>query len=366
MKLVITGGHHTGALPIIHKLKEKEPDIKIYWFGHKHSLIHDKNPTLEYQQITELGIPFVDLKAGKLYRTFNIGRLLKIPLGFFQALFLLLKIRPDIILSFGGYLAVPVVLAGWVLRIPSVTHEQTVVSGYANKLISRFAKKVLISWPQSAKYFPKEKIVHTGLAVRDSIFTMKSDAFTFANGLPTVYITAGKTGSHKINGAVLAQMEELLQTCNIIHQTGDYSEFNDFEKLLKKYNDIKAKAVGSYYARKFVDENEIGEAFNISNLVVCRAGAHIIADVLALEKPALLIPIPWVSHNEQNENAKVVVESGLGSILSEDNLAKLAQSVKEMLADIGRFKLRSSFSKDFIKPDSADLIIAELYKALAC
>ena len=138
MKIVITGGHHSSALPVINNLRERFSDVEIYWIGHRYSMKGDINPTLEYKEITDLGIPFFDLKAGKLYKTYNLGRLLKIPLGLVQATFLLLKIRPDVILSFGGYLAAPVVIAGNALRIPSLTHEQTVTAGYSNKLISFF------------------------------------------------------------------------------------------------------------------------------------------------------------------------------------------------------------------------------------
>ena len=87
----MTGGHHSSALPVIKKLKEKISDVEILWMGHKHSMQRDSNPTLEYIEITSLGIPFYDLKAGKVYKTYNIGRLLKVPLGFFQAFWFLLK-----------------------------------------------------------------------------------------------------------------------------------------------------------------------------------------------------------------------------------------------------------------------------------
>ncbi len=162
MRLVITGGHHSSALPVIKKLKETDPTLQIFWLGHKHSLKGDTHETLEYKEITSLGIPFYELKAGKVYKITSLSRLILVPFGFIQAFFILLSIKPDAILSFGGYLAVPVVVSGFFLGIPSVTHEQTVVAGYANKVIGWFAKKVLISWKASAKYFPAGKTVFTG------------------------------------------------------------------------------------------------------------------------------------------------------------------------------------------------------------
>ncbi len=156
MKIVITGGHHSSALPVIKELQEKYPEVQIFWFGHKFSAQGDKNPTLEFHEITALGIPFYHIHAGKFYRTLNPKRLAKIPYGFFQCLSLLIKLKPDAIMSFGGYLAVPAVLAGRLLGIPAITHEQTVVAGWANRLISKVVQKVLISWQESAKFFPNQ------------------------------------------------------------------------------------------------------------------------------------------------------------------------------------------------------------------
>lgn len=359
MKIVITGGHHTSAIPVIKELK-KNPDIKIFWVGHKYSVEGDKNPTLEYRELTALKIPFYNLKAGKLYRTKNLLRLLKVPLGVFQAFFLLLRIRPSVILSFGGYIAAPVVFAGWLFGIPSVTHEQTVVVGYANKFIARFAKKVLITWEESRKYFPGKNVVLVGLPLRKEIFKMSSNNLNLNPNLPTIYVTAGKTGSHAINETVLEAMPELLQISNVIHQSGDISMFNDYDKLLEKSQAVDAP--GKYNLRKFVLEGEVGEIFTKTNLVVGRSGAHTIYELLALEKPAVLIPIPWVSHNEQFANAAMLYKAGLARILEEKDLSpkSLIAAVKVALENLGFMKLRNTQIKNSIIPNSAGLIVNEL------
>lgn len=320
MKVAITGGHHTSALPVIDELKNKISDIELVWFGHRHSMKGNKNDTLEYGDITTLGIPFIDLKAGKFYKTLDPIRLLKIPFGFFQALYHLFRMRPDVILSFGGYLAVPVVIAGWFLGIPAVTHEQTVVSGYANKLIAKFAKKILVSWEESAKHFPQGKVLYTGLPLRRELFEVSSDSFDINPDLPTIYITAGKTGSHKINLVVKEVLPKLLEVCNVIHQCGSHSEFNDHDALAEIYEGIDGSCSGKYFLRRFVLNDEIGEVFAKAGLFVCRAGAHTVKEILTFKKQAILIPIPWVSHNEQFENAKLVEQAGLGAILEESDL----------------------------------------------
>ncbi len=359
MKLVITGGHHSSALPVIEALRLRIPDLDIVWFGHKHSVKGDTNDTLEYKEVSQLGIPFYELQAGKLYKTFDPIRLLKVPFGVLHALFLLNKLKPDLILSFGGYLAAPTVLAGSILGIKSVTHEQTVVVGYANKFIARFVDKIFISWPQSKIYFAEDKTVLTGIPLRKDIFEKRSSSFSVNNDMPTVYITAGKSGSHTINTIVKDCLKDLLGIANVIHQTGDVSTFNDFDELVAQYSAIETTVSGRYFIRRFVYSDEIGEAFSVSSLIVSRSGAHITSEILASEKPALLIPIPWVSHNEQFENARIVKNSGLGVILDEATLsAELLLSVlKEMLSNISSYKIKDSSFKNYIRTDASDLIV---------
>lgn len=361
-KLVITGGHHTSALPVIKLLQQLYPDLNLTWFGHKATLLNETATTLEYLEISALGIDFVELHAGKLYRTYNLKRLLKIPFGFVQAFWLLIKIRPVLILSFGGYLAAPVVIAGKLLGIPSITHEQTVTLGYANKIIAKFADKIMISWPSSAVYFPKAKVVYTGLPLRSEITTVLSTNFSKLNPkLPTIYITGGKTGSRVLNFAVLEALKDLLTMANIIHQCGTSSLYDYVGLLTAKYSNLKSSSVtkGIYYPTTFVTLNEIGEVFAKCDLVVSRAGAHIVCEILALEKPSLLIPIPWVSHNEQTENAKLVKTSGLGEIMLESDLtpANLTSQVEVMLKNLSQYTLKDKAVKPVFSSNSAAKIV---------
>ncbi len=171
MKVVICGGHVTCALAVIEELK-KHPRMEIFFLGRLHPMEGDSSLGLEYQLISAAGIPFYPLITGRLQRKFTrytIPSLFKIPIGFFQALFLLLKIKPDVICSFGSYLAVPPVLVGWFLQIPIITHEQTTVSGLSNKIIAKFAKIIAVSWPSSLSHFPPNKVILTGNPIRKEI-----------------------------------------------------------------------------------------------------------------------------------------------------------------------------------------------------
>lgn len=363
MKIVITGGHHSSALPVIEQFRVKYPGTEIYWFGHRFSVKGDKNDTLEYREITALGIPFYNLKAGKVYKTFNIIRLLKVPFGFFQALCWLKKIRPDVILSFGGYLAVPTVIAGWLIGIPSITHEQTVVIGYANKVISKFAKKICVGWKESEKYFPAGKVVYSGVPIRRAVFEKRSNSFEPGNNLPFIYVTAGKTGSHLLNDVIKEALPELLAFANVIHQCGDNSKYNDYEQLEGIYNQVDSLSEGKYFLRRFVLDDEIGEAFNRACLVISRSGAHTVTELLALEKPALLIPIPWVSHNEQWENANMLKGYGLAEIIEEKNLSEesLLAGIKKMLANLMTYKLKDERARQLVNLNAGEIIADETF-----
>ncbi len=346
MKIIVTGGHHTSAFAVIDKLVEHDSSIEIFWFGHKHSMRGDVNVSAEYKDVNLRGIKFYDIQAGKFYKVHSLGELVKIFKGFVNSFKLLRSLKPDGILSFGGYISVPVVVAGFFLGIPSVTHEQTVVVGLANKVISHFVKRIFVSWNKSLSYFPKNKTLLTGIPLRQEIFQAKSQRFSFKDDLPIVYITGGKQGSHRINENVMPVLRQILGFANVIHQCGSTSLYNDFVTLERLKEAFPEELRHRYYVVEYIGSEFIGEAYSKAVMVVTRAGANTVSELTALKKPALLIPISWVSHNEQYENAKMMEDSGLGRILHEETLspALLVREIKQMLDGINSYKLKDSFS----------------------
>lgn len=364
MNIVFTGGHHNSALEVARHIMELRPDIKVIWLGHKHSSIYDKSISAEYKEVTNAGIEFKDLKAGKVYKTFQPMHWLRLPLGFIQSFYYLIKYKPELIVSFGGYLAVPVVLMGWLLRIPAVTHEQTYVAGVANRVVSKFAKKIFTTWPASNKYFDPQKTVLTGLPIRKSIFKNDPKLFVFKNNLPVIYIVGGKQGSHLINLAVKEALPDLLKIANVIHQTGSTSTLKDFEMLSKTKEELPKNLKENYILREYVFEDEIGSAFNGADLVVSRSGAHTIYELSALGKPAILIPIPWTSHNEQAENAKMLAEKGIAVVLpqSELNGKNLMEKINLILNKKSEFLAAADKFKQGIDLNVTDKIAREIFK----
>ncbi len=322
--VVFTGGHHTSALVVAQALSQR--GWKVVWLGHRRSMWGDQADSAEYTEVTAAGIEFYNLWAGKFYHTYNPLKLLLIPVGFIHSLLLLVWIRPAAIVSFGGYLAVPVVLCGWSLGIPAVTHEQTVVVGWANRLIAKFATKVALAWPSSLAHFPADKAVYVGLPMRPEIVALRRRASTKKVYEPiTVYITGGKQGAHVINELIFDNLQRLVPKYHLIHQTGSSTVYGDL---------TRASQINVPFYQSFgFDSKKAMQALQKADVVVSRAGAHAVYELGLLGKRCVLIPIPWVSHQEQHRNAQVLVEAGGGVILEQDQL-----SLKNLVAAIEQAK----------------------------
>lgn len=324
-KILVTGGHLTPAIAVITELKKRGYQ-NFRWVGHKYNQAGNKMLSPEFQTIKMLDIDFVNLKTGKIIRSRDlksfiesIKQLFLIFWGLIRSFFIILSYRPAIVLSFGGYLAVPIVFWAKIFRIKIITHEQTIVTGSANKFIAKLANKVLISWENSRKYFNPQKTILTGNPIRRDIFKSKSETLTsgFNKDFPTLLIYAGNQGSHEINFRVFEIIKELLQDFNVIHQTGNSTVTNDFNKAKEIRNSLNSIHRDRYTVRDYILPNEIGEALNKSDIILSRAGANSISEILALGKISILIPIPWASHDEQTKNAELVASTGLGYILKQ-------------------------------------------------
>ncbi|MFH1895884.1 MAG: UDP-N-acetylglucosamine--N-acetylmuramyl-(pentapeptide) pyrophosphoryl-undecaprenol N-acetylglucosamine transferase [bacterium] len=320
MKIVISGGHHNSALAVVGELN-KLGRHQYLWLGHRHSVWGDTSDSAEYKEVTAYGIPFVDLKAGKLYKTFNPVKLIRLPRGLFNAFYHLLKFKPDRVLSFGGYLAAPVALAAWVLQIPVFTHEQTSVVGWSNRLIGKLARQVFVTWPESAKYFPRDKVVVTGLPLRKELINLKPNQEPRTkNQDRRIYITGGKQGSDTINQVVKEALPELLKQYHIIHQCGAVSFLDSKVRLKEAVSHLPENLQKNYQVDDYFYAQELAKVLERAGFVICRGGAHTIYEMAYLAKPCIVIPIPWVSHQEQLKNAQILQKAGSAIILEEKDL----------------------------------------------
>lgn len=319
MKIVICGGHLSPALALIGQL-QKEKELDIIFFGRKFATEGSLNTSSEFKEIGNLNVRFINITAGRLSRRLTLNALksyLKIPFGFIQSILYLLIIRPKLIVSFGGYLSLPVVFCGWLLGIDSICHEQPVVPGLANKINSLFAGKVFVSWPDSAKYFPENKTRVIGNLTRQDLFKTESQnqkIISFVKNNPDyILVTGGNQGSHFINNLIFTSAK-FLNKFPIFHILGTANYKNDHQKS----QNIDRK---NYYSCDFVESKDIGVVFNNAKFVVGRSGANTVWEVAALGKPALFIPLPHAASGEQFENAMVLQNAGSAAIYDQKDLS---------------------------------------------
>jgi UDP-N-acetylglucosamine--N-acetylmuramyl-(pentapeptide) pyrophosphoryl-undecaprenol N-acetylglucosamine transferase len=353
--VVFTGGHHNSSLVIAKELKKE--GYRVAWIGHKFNSRHDKSFSAEYQEVTATNIPFYPLKTGKFYRHFNPIEYLKIVFGFFQSFSFLLKIRPALIVSFGGYLSVPVVITGWLLGIPSITHEQTVVAGWANKAISPFVKKILLTHQSSVKKFPLKKTIHVGLPLEEELLDIQKLKKKFSP--PLLFITCGKQGSHIINQSVFPIIPKLVEHFTIVHQIGSNSLSKDADKA-RRIKDSLGFYKNRYQAAPYYFGREYATYLTSANLVISRSGAHTTYKIAYLQKHSILIPIPWVSHNEQMGNATLAKKFAPITILPEADLSPetLLQAINETQ------KLTVPKTKDSLPIDAKEKILKHIKEYL--
>lgn len=306
--IVFTGGHHNSTLEVA-KAAQKE-GYRTLWLGHKFNQGDNKSLSGEYQEVSLAKIPFVELKAGRFYRKISLLEIIKIVFGFFQSFYYLLKYKPDIIFSSGGYMSVPVVITGYLLRIPSITHEQTVVSGWANKAVSPFVKKILLTHQSSLVNFHQDKSVVVGMPIRDDLLN-EHNSKVFHPKL--LYITCGKQGSHLINEAIFPLVPELVKNFTVVHQVGANVLTKDLDRARRVKERLGVLSSRYQFAPYFLGKDS-STYLRSSDIVISRAGAHIIYELVLLNKKAIIIPISWVSHNEQELNANLAKEV-IGSLV---------------------------------------------------
>lgn len=387
MRLVVTGGgsggHLSPALAVIEELKkrfkEKNLPLEILFIGGNLGMEGARGSSVEQTILPPTGIPYVFISAGKLQRRFSfssLGLLWGAIPGFFQSFYHLLKFKPDVIFATGGFVTVPAVASAWLLRIPIIIHEQTAAVGLANKIAGLFARIVAISFLVSQKEFNPRKTVLTGNPVRPKILAVRQDRREWlqvnvqrgvpsqASQAPSLYVTGGALGSHLINETIMGILPNLLQKHRVVHQCGDNGKFKDYEKLMQLKESLPEILKSHYSILKYVDEEELAKIYAEARLAISRAGANTVNELLILGIPAILIPIPWVTNNEQYKNARVLVNAGLGSIIPEDELTP-----QRLLSEIESFEKREEeFQKISVKllsqdiPESAKMIAEMIYE----
>ncbi len=345
-KVAICGGHLTPALALIEKLEAKG-QIEIIYFGRRYSAEGTKNLSAEYKVISGKDIKFISMTAGRLQRKFtrySIWALAKIPIGFIQSFYFLIKTRPVVVVSFGGYVSQPVVLTAWLLGIKCITHEQSAVPGLANRINSIFCDRVLLSWPQSQGKFKSKKTMVIGNPVRSDVY--KTEAVSkkikdfISQSQNLIFVTGGNQGSHFINRLIFSALPAL-SNYHVLHQVGTVNHKGD----LNKAGELSSE---NYLPVDYLTSADFGAAINKALIVISRSGANTIWELATLAKPAILIPLPTSASGEQLENARILEEAQSAVIINQEATepGTLIDKIKLIKKDYENFKSRAlSFSK---------------------
>ena len=308
-RIILTGGgtagHVTPNIALLPGLKALGYDI--HYIGSYNGI--------EKELIEQFGIPYHGISSGKLRRYFSLQnftdpfRVLK---GFGEAKKIIKTLKPDVIFSKGGFVSVPVVVAGKQCHVPTIIHESDMTPGLANKLAIPSASKVCCNFPETLDHLPKEKAVLTGSPIRQELLSGSRQAALEFCGLtpdkPVILIVGGSLGSVIVNNAIREVLPELLKDFQVIHLCGK-------GKVDESLKDLKGYVQFEYI------KNELKDLFALSDIVISRAGANAICEIMALHKPNLLIPLSVkASRGDQILNARSFERQGFSVVLEEEEM----------------------------------------------
>lgn len=345
-----TGGHIVPGLAIAERLLSMKEEV-FFVAGmrrvEKHLLKERPFPVYHLDVEGFVGRPFWDkVRAG--FKMFK---------GLSRAQALIKKTRPEVIISEGGYVSVPVVLAGKMQGVLCCLHEQNVIPGKANQLLGRFVDRVFISFEETGHYFPKEKTILSGNPVRGELLSFREREHS-GRGL---LVLGGSLGAKFINDLIVDIVRDLFEKVPdlyLIHQTG----FEDFERIKRACENLRIPDVLKKSIKVFPFIDDMAWAYAQADLVLSRAGATTIAELIALEKPAILIPFPQATHGHQERNAEVLAKAGSVVVFKQDSVVRESFLGTLISLIVNRERL-SEMSRNYRKlkrGDPAEVIIEEM------
>ena len=346
-KILFTGGGSAGhVVPNLALMEELLAfgDVDVCYMG---------TDGIEKKLIAEQKIPYYEISCPKFVRGMsltNLKRNLKIPLEFFrakkQAIQGLKACQPDLVFSKGGYVALPVIAAAKKLKIPCLAHESDFSAGLANRLSANACKHVFTSFPETAKKLPHGK--YSGAPLRRSLFSASRQEarkyFKIDDTAKVLLVFGGGSGSAAINEGIRKNIKALTKSYAILHVCG-------------KGNVIDSRVRG-YHQFEFI--KDMGMAYACADLVISRAGSGTVFEILALKKPAVLIPLEGQTRGDQMENAKYFERQGLCYLLKQTDLENLAETVDQAFRDDG---LRANLKKNAFECGN-EIILREIRKIL--
>lgn len=352
MKILVvagpSGGHIFPALSFLDTLKEKYKHIEAL-------LILPRKIMIDKACILENKVKYISSSSITLSINFrNLLSILKFFKGSLESIFILLEFKPDIVMGFGGLVSIPMVMFAYLFRLKTLIHEQNVIPGRANRFLSRFADRIAISFSRTKDYFKdySEKIVLTGNPLRKELVRIDKnkalDFFGFSNDKLTVLVMGGSQGSYSINMGFFRTVSALSNkgSLQIIHLTGE----KDYDLLKPKYKELN---IG---VRLFNFLNSMEYAYSACDIVLSRAGATTVTEIIYFKLPAIIVPYVY-AHKHQMENAKVLENIGSAIVIQDDKLDMLKVIMEDFINNPDRIKEMVSRYDNIPRPNVNNLLL---------
>lgn len=381
MRIVLTGGgtggHLTPLIAVAAALKTLERN-------HALSVPRSRNGSVEIlyvgvvsdidrELLEAADIPWTHIPSGKLRRYASglglttLDLLFRLPFGILRALWKMYVLMPEVVFSKGGYGSVPVVIASWVYRIPVFLHETDIVPGLANRRLARYVSAIGVGFRAGEELFPPSKVFVSGTPLRPAFSSVPSPAdarrvLNLHDRKPVIFVTGGSQGARRINTVVLELLFRLLPEFQFLHQVGpaNLPAVQAFvDETLKDFPDIQ-----DYHLVGFLDAETMVLSYAAADLVISRAGGTTLAELSALGKPAILVPLKEAANNHQWENSHFYRETGAAVVVDETNLSApiLEATIRRVFQRPSDLALMASRMRELARPavseDVAALLVA--------
>lgn len=362
MKIAFAGGGTAGHLMVglstAEELRSRFSEAEIIFFG--------TDREFEKRCVEQRGFRFRQMHAKKWGKSFKhlFPFIIATGIGIVESLIALRRFNPDIVVGLGGYVSVAPIIAAKLLSIPSVLLEQNLIPGKANRFLAKWVDEVYCHWRGSLKWFNKAKVVRvTGTPIRkDILYSQRcrsAEKFGLSSSKKTILVTGGSQGAQAINEVILRclpKLEPLSSELQIIHCTGEYGY--EAAKAAYKQTDINA------FVCSFLDD--MGAAFSMTDIIICRAGATTIAEITAIGIPAILIPYPHAADNHQYWNAMELASSGGGYLLQQIDLTpeKIIELITDLFNNKEKYDRMKMFNKGMGMPNAATKVVDNICRVI--
>jgi len=356
MKVIIsgggTGGHVFPAIAIANALKKQHPEADILFVG--------AEGKIEMEKVPKAGYLIEGLWISGFHRKLTTKNLLfpfKLMSSLAKAYSIVSKFKPDVVIGVGGYASGPTLEVATRMGIPTLVQEQNSFPGVTNRLLAKKVSKICVAYNGMERFFPKEKIVHTGNPVRQELFenlnekrTEAYNYFGFDPNKKTIFVFGGSLGARTINDAMVANADLLKKQTNtqVLWQAGKLYIDEMQESATSKLSNVEL--------RKFIDRMDL--AYSMADVVIGRAGALTISELCLVGKPSILIPSPNVSEDHQRKNAMALVKEDAAVLVEDQNADLMIERALSLLEDA---ELSSNLSENIsrLKKENAASVIAE-------